>query len=81
MQPSFFMMMAKISLVFVYLTFVGDKISTLVKAAGLNVESYWPKLFAKAVEGQNIASFFSFGGDASSAASSGPAQPAQPAAK
>lgn len=50
----------------------GDKIAALVSAAGVKVESYWPKLFAKAVEGQNIASFFNFGSQASSAPS-GPA--------
>lgn len=57
----------------------GDKIATLVKAAGLDIEAYWPKLFAKAVEGQNIASFFSFGGSISSGSTSGPAKPAQAA--
>ena len=57
---------------------IGDKIATLVKAAGLNIESYWPKLFAKAVEGQDIASFFKFGGEAAS----GPSAPvAVPVAK
>lgn len=72
----------KISLVFHFVIISGDKIATLVKAAGVNVESYWPKLFAKAVEGQDIASFFNFGQGASApSASSGPAQPAQQAAK
>merc|ERR1711962_1630920 len=31
-----------------------DKINTLVKAAGVTVEPFWPGLFAKALEGQNI---------------------------
>ncbi|XP_051138535.1 60S acidic ribosomal protein P1-like [Andrographis paniculata] len=31
-----------------------EKIDTLVKAAGLNVESYWPSLFAKLCEKRNI---------------------------
>ncbi len=30
----------------------GDKINTLISNAGVQVESYWAKLFAKAVEGQ-----------------------------
>jgi len=70
-------MMVKISLVFNKLINVGDKISTLVKAAGVNIESYWAKLFAKAVEGQDIATFFNFG----QTASSGPVAAGQPVAK
>ena len=31
-----------------------EKIATLVKAANLNIESYWPSLFAKLVEKRNI---------------------------
>ncbi|GAA0173829.1 ribosomal protein [Lithospermum erythrorhizon] len=31
-----------------------EKISTLVKAANVNVESYWPNLFAKLCEKKNI---------------------------
>lgn len=58
----------------------GEKIAALVSAAGVKVESYWPKLFAKAVEGQNIASFFNFGSSGSSAPS-GPAPAAQQAPK
>jgi len=49
---------------------LGDKISALVSAAGITVQPYWPKLFAKAVEGKNIADFFNFG---ASSAPSGPA--------
>ncbi|KAL9267940.1 Large ribosomal subunit protein P1z-like protein [Drosera capensis] len=31
-----------------------EKIATLVKAANVSVESYWPSLFAKLVEKRNI---------------------------
>lgn len=60
--------MDKILLVLYIMIVIGDKISTLVKAAGVNIEAYWPKLFAKAVEGKDITSFFSFGGDAAGSA-------------
>lgn len=32
----------------------GEKIQTILKAAGVNVEPYWPGLFAKALEGVNV---------------------------
>lgn len=32
----------------------GEKIQTILKAAAVDVESYWPGLFAKALEGVNI---------------------------
>ncbi|KAL8172532.1 hypothetical protein V2J09_024336 [Rumex salicifolius] len=32
----------------------GEKISTLVKAANVDVEAYWPSLFAKLVEKRNV---------------------------
>ncbi|KAL1203346.1 Large ribosomal subunit protein P1w [Cardamine amara subsp. amara] len=31
-----------------------EKISTLVKTANLNIESYWPSLFAKLCQNKNI---------------------------
>ncbi|KAJ3073293.1 60S acidic ribosomal protein P1 [Podochytrium sp. JEL0797] len=37
------------------LEITADKISTLVAAAGVEVESIWPSLFAKALEGKDIA--------------------------
>jgi large subunit ribosomal protein LP1 len=46
----------------------GDKLGKLVTASGVKIESFWPKLFAKAIEGKDISSFFNFG-----SASSGPA--------
>ena len=43
----------------------GDKISKLISASGVKVESYWPKIFAKALQGRDITSFFNCGGAAS----------------
>ena len=39
-----------------------DKLGSLIGAAGVKVEGYWPKLFAKAVAGKDISQFFNFGG-------------------
>merc|ERR1712232_459392 len=36
------------------LQITGDKIAKVIKASGNSVEAYWPSLFAKALEGQNI---------------------------
>ena len=33
----------------------------LINASGVKIEPYWPGIFAKAIEGQDIASFFNFG--------------------
>ena len=43
------------------------KINTLINAANVGVESYWGKLFAKAVQGQNLSNFFNFAGGAGGA--------------
>lgn len=47
-------------------------------ASGVKVEAYWPKLFAKALSGKDISSFFNFGGVASGPA---PAAASAPAAE
>ncbi|EAT39240.1 AAEL008946-PA, partial [Aedes aegypti] len=33
---------------------IDDKISTILKAANVDIEPYWPVLFAKALEGINV---------------------------
>lgn len=58
-----------------------DKITTLVKAAGVKVESYWPKMFAKAISGQSLSNFFNFGGAASSTSAAGSTAAAKEAPK
>ncbi|GLT48307.1 hypothetical protein SLA2020_219390 [Shorea laevis] len=54
-----------------------EKIITLLKAANVNVESYWPSLFAKLAEKRNIDDLIlnvgAGGGVAASAALSAPA--------
>lgn len=38
----------------IFVSFQGEKIQTILKAANVDVEPYWPGLFAKALEGVNI---------------------------
>jgi large subunit ribosomal protein LP1 len=71
--------MVKTFLVLDMLIFVADRIKKLINASNVKIEPYWPSLFAKAVEGQDINSFFSFGGASSGTSAGSPA--AQPAAK
>ncbi|GMS99872.1 hypothetical protein PENTCL1PPCAC_22047 [Pristionchus entomophagus] len=67
----------------------GDKIATLLKAANVTVEPFWPGLFAKALEGVNVSDLISsvssgVGGGAPAAAAAAPAAAAAteaPAAK
>ncbi|CAJ0595990.1 unnamed protein product [Cylicocyclus nassatus] len=51
----------------------GDKIATLLKAAHVEFEPFWPGLFAKAVEGVDIKNLIT---SVSSGAGSAPAAPA-----
>ncbi|CAI9175759.1 unnamed protein product [Rangifer tarandus platyrhynchus] len=56
-------------------TVMEDKINTLIKAAGVNVEPLWPGLFAKALANVNIGSLICYVG----AGGPGPAAGAAPA--
>ena len=53
----------------------GEKISTILKAANVDVEPYWPGLFAKALEGIDVKSLISSigSGAGSAGASAAPA--------
>ncbi|KAK9711219.1 hypothetical protein QE152_g25614 [Popillia japonica] len=63
----------------------GEKIQTILKAAGVDIEPYWPGLFAKALEGINIKDLITNigsgvgGGGAPAAAGAAPAAAAAPA--
>lgn len=68
--------------------FQGEKISTILKAANVEVEPYWPGLFAKALEGinvkdliTNIGSGVGAGAPSGGAPASGDAAPAAEAKK
>ncbi|KAH1013778.1 60S acidic ribosomal protein P1 [Dendroctonus ponderosae] len=61
----------------------GEKIQTILKAANVEVEPYWPGLFAKALENANIRDLITnigSGAGAPAAAPSGAAAPAAAAA-
>ncbi|KAL1454316.1 hypothetical protein WDU94_010588 [Cyamophila willieti] len=50
------------------ITVTGEKIQTVLKAAGVDVEPYWPGLFAKALEGVNVKELISNVGSGAGAA-------------
>merc|ERR1712050_236413 len=57
-----------------------EKISTILKAAGVDVEPYWPGLFSKALESADIKSLITnvgSGGGAAPAAAAAEAAPAE----
>lgn len=56
----------------------GEKIQTILKAANVDVEPYWPGLFAKALEGINVKDLITNIGSGVGAA--GPAAGGAPAA-
>ncbi|XP_022902918.1 large ribosomal subunit protein P1 [Onthophagus taurus] len=55
----------------------GEKIQTILKAANVDIEPYWPGLFAKALEGVNIKDMIT---NIGSGVGSGPAASAPAAA-
>lgn len=62
-------------MVFIY-CLQGEKISTILKAANVEVEPYWPGLFAKALEGVNVKDLITNIGSGAGAAPAGAAAPA-----
>ena len=53
------------------ISITADKIATILKAAGVSVEPYWPTLFAKALDGIDVGSLLGSLGSAASAVSAG----------
>lgn len=61
--------------------FQGEKISTILKAANVDVEPYWPGLFAKALEGVNVKDLITnIGSGVGAAPAAGAAAPSAAAA-
>lgn len=58
-----------------------DKIAKLVSAAGVNVEAYWPKLIAGALQGKNVSDFFGSNSEAAPAPAAAPVAEKKEAAK
>jgi len=59
----------------------GEKIATLLKAANVDVEPYWPSLFAKALEGVDVKNLITnIGSGVGAAPAGGASAPAASAA-
>merc|ERR1711966_91665 len=54
-----------------------DKLNKIIKASGNEVEPYWPGLFAKALEGQDIAALLTNVGSGPAAGADAGAAPAE----
>merc|ERR1712149_98933 len=54
----------------------GEKMAKIIAAANVNVEAFWPGLFAKALQGRNVGSAPAAGGAAPAAAGGDAAAPA-----
>lgn len=61
-------------------SFQGEKIQTILKAATVDVEPYWPTLFAKALEGVSIKELITNVGSGAAAAPAAAAPAAAAAA-
>jgi large subunit ribosomal protein LP1 len=57
-----------------------DKLTTLIGAAGLEVESIWPTIFAKALQGKDLSSLLFSAGSGAAPVAGGAAAPAAAAA-
>ncbi|KAJ3051952.1 60S acidic ribosomal protein P1 [Rhizoclosmatium hyalinum] len=58
-----------------------EKLNTLIAAAGIEIESIWPSLFAKALAGKDLSAFlFAVGSGAGAGAAAPAAAAAAPAA-
>jgi large subunit ribosomal protein LP1 len=53
------------------ISITADKIATILKAAGVSVEPYWPTLFAKALDGIDVGSLLGNLGAAASTVGAG----------
>ena len=58
----------------------GEKIQAILTAAGIQVEPFWPSLYAKALEGVNVKDLISNISSGVGSAGAGPAAAAAPAA-
>jgi len=57
-----------------------DKITTLLNAAGVTFQPYWPSIFARALNGKNLDDLITNSGGGAAAPAAAPAAGAAPAA-